>query len=99
MISPIEMTRAGSTTSSNAESSTSWRSAMITPPTPMIGAVTSIVKPMNANSCTCWTSLVLRVMRVGAPNCTISRAANVSTVVNTAARKSRPSAIAVRAPT
>ncbi len=68
------------------------------PPKHMIGAATSKVSARNTMSWTCWTSLVERVISVGAPSCAISRAANVSTLLNTPARRSRPSAIAVRAP-
>ena len=68
------------------------------PPTHMIGAAIMKVNVMKASICTCWTSLVDRVISVGAPNCATSRAANVSTLPKTAPRRSRPNAIAVRAP-
>ena len=57
------------------------------------------VNVMKASICTCWTSLVDRVIRVGAPNCATSRAAKVSTFPKTAPRAGPVlSAIAVRAP-
>ncbi len=39
----------------------------------MIGAATSIVSSMNTSSWTCCTSLVVRVISVGAPSSVISR--------------------------
>ena len=44
------------------------------PPTHMIGAVTIIVKVISTSICTCWTSLVVRVISDGAPNLPTSRA-------------------------
>ena len=60
-------------------SSTSCCSAMMTPPIASSGAVTSIVAPIMASICTCWTSLVLRVISVGAPKLPTSRAENMPT--------------------
>ena len=76
----------------------SSRSAMITPPTIMIGADTAIVQAISTSICTCCTSLVLRVISDGAPNCCTSRVENVPTRWKSAARRSRPKPIAVRAP-
>ena len=45
----------------------SWRSAMITPPTAMIGAATMKLKNSSVVICTCCTSLVARVVSVAAP--------------------------------
>ncbi len=47
---------------------------MITPPTLMIGAATSIVQVISTSICTCCTSLVVRVISDGAPNWATSRA-------------------------
>ena len=49
-------------------SPTSSRSAMKTPPTAVSGAETIITAVISTRCCTCWTSLVLRVIRLGAPN-------------------------------
>jgi hypothetical protein len=70
---------------------------MITPPTIMIGAPTIIDRAMKTTIWVCWTSLVVRLMRVGAPNCATSRAEKSTTPWNTSARVSRPKAMAVRA--
>lgn len=80
------------------ESGTSWLSAMMTPPTHMIGAETIIVNVISTSIWTCWTSLVVRVISDGAPKVAISRAEKDCTRSKTAARMSRPSAMAVRAP-
>ena len=40
----------------------------------MIGAITMMVNVISTVIWTCWTSLVLRVISVGAPNRAISRA-------------------------
>lgn len=85
-------------TRSRPDSGTSWFSAMITPPTHMIGAETIIVNVISTSIWTCWTSLVVRVISEGAPNVPTSRAEKDCTRSKTAARMSRPSAMAVRAP-
>lgn len=95
---PTEAAITGSTASSTPESGTSWPSAMITPPTHMMGAVTISVKVIRASIWTCWTSLVVRVIRDGAPKPFSSRAEKDCTRSKTAARTSRPRAAAVRAP-
>ena len=68
------------------------------PPTHMIGADTSSVNVIRASIWTCWTSFVVRVISDGAPKWPTSRAENDCTRSKTAARMSRPSAEAVRAP-
>ena len=60
--------RIGTITRSSADSGESWRNAMITPPTQMIGAEIIMVKLSSTTIWTCWTSLVVRVIREGAPN-------------------------------
>ena len=54
----------------------SSRRAMNTPPTIMIGAWTIMNAVIITSVCTCWTSLVVRVMRVGAPKLLTSRVLN-----------------------
>ena len=71
--------------------------AMITPPTAMTGAVTSMVQLIITSIWTCWTSLVLRVMREPAPNMETSRSEKEPTRSKTSARRSRPMPMAVRA--
>lgn len=97
-ISETAMPRTGTTASSTADSGTSWPSAMMMPPTHMIGADTISVNAMRTSIWTCWTSLVVRVIRDGAPNWPTSRAENDWTRAKTAARTSRPRAAAVLAP-
>jgi len=89
---------AGTTTASTQPRPTSSRSAMITPPTIMIGEDTAIVQAISTSICTCCTSLVLRVISDGAPKCCTSRVENAPTRWNRAPRTSRPKPIAVRAP-
>jgi hypothetical protein len=88
----------GTDTTMSQDSPTSWRKAMITPPTIMIGAMTIIVVVTMTSICTCWTSLVLRVISDGAPNRPTSRLENRPAVPKTAARTSRPNAMEAFAP-
>ena len=53
---------------------------------------------ISTSICTCCTSLVSRVIRLGAPNSWTSRWENVPTRWKIAARTSRPKPIAVFAP-
>ncbi len=87
----------GTATATSHDSPTSSRSAMMMPPTIMIGVETSIAKPMKTTICTCVTSLVLREMSVGAPKRETSWAEKSMTVPKTVRRRSRPSPIATRA--
>ena len=57
-----------------------------------------MVQAISTSICTCCTSLVLRVISDGAPNCCTSRAEKPPTRWKSAARTSRPKLIAVRAP-
>ena len=98
MIALTAMSSTGIATAIMSESSRSCCSAMMTPPIARIGALTSIVLVMSTSICTCCTSLVVRVMSEGAPNRLTSRSEKVPTCANTAPRKSRPRAIATRAP-
>ena len=98
MIKVTTMTRIGTMTRISEDSGTSWFSASTMPPTHMIGADTSSVKVSRTSICTCCTSFVVRVISDGAPNWPTSRAENSCTREKIAARTSRPTAIAVRAP-
>ncbi len=80
------------------DSGTSWLSAITTPPTHMMGAATIMVNVIRTSIWTCCTSLVVRVIRDGAPNRPTSREEKDCTRSKTAVRMSRPSAMAVRAP-
>ncbi len=97
-IKVTQMPRTGTTATSTADSGTSRPSASTMPPTHMIGADTIRVNVIRASIWICWTSLVVRVISEGAPNCPTSRAEKDCTRSKTAARTSRPSAAAVRAP-
>ena len=92
------MTSTGMLTSSSLDSPGSSRSAKKTPPTAAIGAATSSVHDSSTSIWTCWTSLVMRVIRVGAPNIPTSCAEKAVTWWNRSLRTSRPNAIAVREP-
>jgi len=80
------------------ESPTSWRTARITPTTIVIGAATAIVAAMTTSICTCWTSLVMRVISEGAPNVPTSRAEKSVTWWKRFLRRSRPKLIATMPP-
>ncbi len=98
MIRPISAASTGTMINSSEDSATSWLSAITMPPTPMIGAATIIVNVIRASIWTCCTSLVVRVISDGVPNRPTSRAENSCTRLKIPARRSRPTAIAVRAP-
>ncbi len=83
----------GTITTRMPVSGTSWRRAMITPPTSMIGADTMTVRPMRTTIWTCWTSFVLRVISEAVPKWLTSTWENVSTFPKMPARRSRPKAI------
>ena len=86
-------------TSRTTDRPTSWRRAMTTPTTIVMGAAMAIVQAITTSICTCWTSLVMRVMSDGAPKVPTSRAEKSVTWWNSAARRSRPKPMATRAPT
>ncbi len=79
-------------------SPTSSRSAMKTPPTIISGALTIMIAVISTSICSCCTSLVLRVIRLGAPKVFSSLAEKDSARSKIAWRRSRPKAIAERAP-
>ena len=58
------------------------------PTTMVMGAPTASVQAITTSSCTCWTSLVIRVMSDGAPKCPTSRAEK--SVTGGTARRARP---------
>ncbi len=98
MIRPIDTSSAGTQTSMSQDRPRSWRRAMMMPPTPMIGAATSIVQVITTSIWTCCTSLVPRVISEGAPNWETSLAENPPTWWKTAERTSRPNPMAAREP-
>jgi len=98
MTAAMAATSTGTHTTTSHDSPASSRRAMITPPTHMIGAATSIVQVVSTSIWTCCTSLVHRVISDGAPNRPTSRAENPPTRWKTAARTSAPKPVAVREP-
>ena len=88
----------GTMTSRISDSWASSRTAMKTPPTAMIGARIITLRPITRTCWTCWTSLVLRVIRDGVPNTLVSVWEKLTTLWKIAPRTSRPKAIAVLAP-
>ena len=95
---PTLSSRIGMATRRISESGPSSRTAKITPPMIMIGAVTNRVSVIKVKTCTWVTSLVRRVINDGAPNWPTSRAEYPITVWNRSRRTSRPKPIAERAP-
>jgi len=93
-----QSTRTGRATASSQASPPSWRTARMIPPTAVTGAARARVVVMTTRSWTCWTSLVIRVMRDGAPNLFISRAEKPVTRWKRASRTSRPKPMATLAP-
>ena len=96
--SQIEIASTGIATATSQDRPRSSRTAMITPPTMVIGALRNIVASSSTSICTCCTSLVLRVISDGAPKWFSSRAEKASTRSKIAARTSRPKLIATLAP-
>ncbi len=93
---PITSAMSGMITTRSADRGTSSRSAMMMPPTLMIGARIITLSAITMTIWTCCTSFVLRVISDGVPNCPVSTGENSSTLRKTALRTSRPKAIAVR---
>ncbi len=98
MIRPSASASTGTVTATSQERPTSTWIAITMPPTIMIGAITISVHDISTSICTCCTSLVSRVIRLGAPKCCTSRWLNMPTRWKIAARTSRPKPMAVRAP-
>ncbi len=92
------MTSTGTATATSQDSPTSSRSAMMMPPTIVIGAPTSMMQPMTTSIWICWMSLVFRVMSEGAPKCASSRELKLMTRRKRASRRSAPMPIAAFAP-
>ncbi len=99
MIEPMAITRTGTLTSSSSDRVASSRTAMITPPTTVMGAAMSRVHVMSTSICTWVTSLVIRVINDGAPNPATSWAENPVTRWNSSPRTSRPKAMPTFDPT
>ena len=76
---PMSPPRTGTVTTISHDRPTSSRVAITIAPTIMIGADTIIVTPSSTSICTCWTSLVSRVISDGAPKWLTSRAENEPT--------------------
>ena len=89
-----QIAASGIATTNTIDSPTSWRTAITTPTTIVIGAATAIVHAITTSICTCCTSLVTRVMSDGEPNWPTSRADNRVTLWNIPWRTSRPNFIA-----
>jgi hypothetical protein len=71
---PTTAPSSGTATQTSQERLTSSRSAMMMPPMHIIGVATMKFRPSSTSICTCWTSLVPRVISDGAPKRPISRA-------------------------
>ena len=85
-------------TASSHESVASSRSASATPPMAVMGAATSSVHVISTRICTCWTSLVMRVINDGAPKRATSWAEKSVTRWKRPPRTSRPKPIAALEP-
>ena len=95
--SPSTMISSGTATSRIIARPVSSRMARMVPITIVRGAAIIIVATITSRSCTCWMSLVIRVVSDGAPNCVTSRPENPTTRRNRSRRTSRPNPIASRA--
>ena len=98
MIRPIEISSTGTLTAISQDRPMSCCMAMMIPPIARIGAATNSVQVISTTICTCCTSLVVRVISDGAPNCDTSRSENSLTRWKIAPRRSRPSDIDAFAP-
>src|SRR5699024_11834352 len=81
-------TMMGTATHTSQLNPASSRSAMTTPPTAMMGAMTNMLSDISVTICNCCTSLVARVINVAGPNCDIWYDENRETRRNIADRKS-----------
>ena len=70
---PTARNSTGTTTANSHERPRSSRIAMMMPPTIMIGAAIAMVALISTSIWTCCTSLVVRVIRLGAPKVSSSR--------------------------
>ena len=78
---PTITSRIGTETHTSQDRPASSCTAMMIPPTDMIGTMTMKFSAISTTIWTCWTSLVPRVIRVGAPKRPTSSAENRSTRV------------------
>ena len=90
-------TMMGRITAKLSDSGLSWRSAMMMPPMPIMGAKMSSERPRTTIICTCCTSLVPRVMSEGVPNRLTSAWEKLSTLRKRLPRTSRPKLMAALA--
>ena len=95
--SPSTMISSGTATSRIIARPVSSRMARMVPITIVSGAAIIIVATITRRSCTCWMSLVIRVVSDGAPNCVTSRPDSPTTRRNRSRRTSRPNPSASRA--
>ena len=95
---PMNAPMMGIATRMTVESVTLRRSAMMTPPMAIIGAMSTTLSIIRTTICTCCTSLVVRVMSDGAPNRLTSACENFCTRRKSAPRVSRPSDMEVLEP-
>jgi hypothetical protein len=94
---PTLSARAGRATTTSHDRPTSCWSASTLPPMTVMGAATANVQAITTSICTCWTSLVIRVISDGAPNWLTSRAEKSVTRWNRSPRTSRPKLMATLA--
>ena len=90
---PMKPSITGIETRMTAESGTLSRNAMMMPPIIIIGAETTTLSIIRTTIWTCWTSLVVLVMRDGVPKWFSSACEKSSTRRKRAPRTSRPNAI------
>ena len=95
---PMKTPITGTATRITLESGTSKRSAMMMPPTAVIGAASVRLSIISTSICTCWTSFVVRVISEGVPKWLSSACEKLSTLRNSRPRTSRPKAMAVLEP-
>ena len=95
---PMKAPMMGIATRMTVESVTLRRSAMMTPPMAIIGAMSTTLSIISTTICTCCTSLVVRVMSDGAPKRLTSACENFWTRRKSAPRVSRPSDMEVLEP-
>ncbi|GHE66794.1 hypothetical protein GCM10018771_55880 [Streptomyces cellulosae] len=95
-ITPIAQASTGSTTTSNSDNGASSPTAITSAPTPITGADTTSVNTSRTRVWICCTSLVALVISEAAPKRPTSRTEKVWTPAKSCARRSLPSAIAVR---
>ena len=95
---PSTRTITGMMTAKSSDRRASCRRAMMTPPRTMMGAKTIRERATFTIVWTCWASLVLRVIKDGAPNRSSSPWEKPSTFRKRAPRTSRPKSMAVLAP-